>query len=379
MWIRNAKIYTEDCKFIPGDIELSDQMISSVVLKTLSVQITDTDSIDATGLYAIPGLIDIHFHACEGNDFCDGTTEALSSIAHYEAQNGITSICPATMSLTPTKLMTICKAAAAFHSAPDEAALVGINLEGPFLSHEKKGAQNAKYLLAPDVSLVRRLNEVSHGMIKLVSLAPELPGALDFIHELKDEFVISAAHTTADYDTSKKAFQEGMSHVTHLYNAMMPFSHRAPGLIGAAYDSPHCKAELICDGVHVSPTAIRMTFSLFGEDRIILVSDSMMATGLSDGSYTLGGQEVIVKDSLATLTDGTIAGSVTNLFSCMTNAVNIGIPLESAVKCASVNPAKAIGIYEKTGSLAPGKFADLLLLKPDLSLHSVYLRGQKIK
>ena len=160
---------------------------------------------------------------------------------------------------------------------------------------------------------------------------------------------------------------------------MMPFSHRAPGLIGAAYDSPHCKAELICDGVHVSPTAIRMTFSLFGEDRIILVSDSMMATGLSDGSYTLGGQEVIVKDSLATLTDGTIAGSVTNLFSCMTNAVNIGIPLESAVKCASVNPAKAIGIYEKTGSLAPGKFADLLLLKPDLSLHSVYLRGQKIK
>lgn len=391
MFIKNATIFTEDCSFKQGNIEIKDALFKSVCTSsehasesnsTNTVNSNDlpsTDILDASGLYAIPGLCDIHFHACDGKDFCDGTTEALSTIAHYEAMNGITSICPATMSLSPAKLLDICRSAADFTAGTDEASLCGINLEGPFLSYEKRGAQNAKYLIPPDASLVRQLNEASGGIVKLVSLAPELPGADEFIRELKDEFIISAAHTTADYETSKKAFHEGMSHVTHLYNAMMPFSHRAPGLIGAAFDSPDCNVELVCDGIHVMAPAIRMTFSLFGDDRIILISDTMMAAGLTDGAYTLGGQAVNVRGHLATLADGTIAGSVTNLFSCMTTAVNMGIPLASAVKCAAVNPAKAIGIYEKTGSIAPGKSADLLLLNPDLSLHSVFLRGRRIR
>lgn len=374
MLIENVKIFTEDCEFRYGNIEIDGEQFQSVTFD--SKQVEDTDS---EGLYAIPGLCDIHFHACDGKDFCDGTTEALSVMAHYEAINGITSICPASMTLNAARLLDICKNTANFTAGSDEASLVGINLEGPFLSYEKRGAQNPKYLIAPDAALVKELNQASGGLVKLVSIAPEIPGSMEFIQTLKHDFVLSAAHTTADYSIAKRAFDEGMSHVTHLYNAMPPFTHRAPGLIGAAYDTPNCRVELICDGVHIEPAAVRMTFSLFGDDRIILISDSMMATGLEDGIYSLGGQTVNVHGNLATLADGTIAGSVTNLYSCMTSAVNMGIPLESAVKCATMNPAKAIGIYEKAGSITPGKFADLLLLNSDLSLHSVILRGKTIR
>ncbi|MDO5574356.1 MAG: N-acetylglucosamine-6-phosphate deacetylase [bacterium] len=374
MWIEKVRIFSEDCVFRCGNIEIEGERFGSVMFDS-----KDEERLDSEGLYAIPGLCDIHFHACDGMDFCDGTTEALSVMAHYEAFNGITSICPASMTLNAARLLEICKNASKFTAGSDEAALVGINLEGPFLSYEKRGAQNPKYLIAPDAALVRELNQASGGLVKLISLAPELPGSMEFIQALKNDFILSAAHTTADYTIAKKAFDEGMSHVTHLYNAMLPFSHRAPGLIGAAYDTPDCKVELICDGIHVDPAAVRMTFSLFGDDRIVLISDSMMAAGLEDGTYSLGGQTVNVHGNLATLADGTIAGSVTNLYSCMTNAVNMGVPLESAVKCATMNPAKEIGIYEKAGSITPGKFADLLLLNPDLSLHSVFLRGRRIR
>ncbi len=385
MKIANAMIYTEDCQFVQGSISIENEYIHSVDYEPQSSkQMPAYDDhalevINASGLYAIPGLCDIHFHACDGMDFCDGTTEALSVMAHYEALNGITSICPASMTFSAARLLEICKNASEFTAGSDEAALVGINLEGPFLSYEKRGAQNPNYLTAPDAALVRELNQASGGLVKLISLAPELPGSMELIQALKHDFILSAAHTAADYTVAKKAFDEGMSHVTHLYNAMLPFTHRAPGLIGAAYDTPGCSVELICDGVHVHPTAVRMTFSLFGDDRIILISDTMMAAGLTDGSYSLGGQAVNVHGNLATLADGTIAGSVTNLYSCMTHAVNMGIPLESAVKCATMNPAKKIGIYEKAGSITPGKYADLLLLNSDLSLHSVFLRGRKIR
>ncbi len=383
MVIQNAIIYTEDCVFKKGSLLIRDNKFVSVDLCD-SDNLHDvnyayeTDVIDATGLYAIPGLIDLHFHACNGRDFCEGTLDALSDIARYEAGNGITSICPATMSLDTASLNIICKTASEFIPAVNEASLVGINLEGPFLSHEKRGAQNLNYLMLPDVSLVKQLNTASGGMIKLVSLAPELPGAMEFINALKDDFVISAAHTMADFETAKQAFAHGIMHVTHLYNAMQPFSHRAPGLLGAAYDNKKCTVELICDNIHVAPTVVRMTFDLYGNDRIILISDTMMAAGLSDGMYTLGEQTVQVHGNLATLSDGTIAGSVTNLFSCMQNAIKMGISPESVIKCATENPAKLLGIYEKVGSITSGKTADLLLLNPDLSLHSVFLRGKQI-
>jgi N-acetylglucosamine-6-phosphate deacetylase len=253
-------------------------------------------------------------------------------------------------------------------------------MEGPFLSEKKKGAQNGEWLHKPDVEMFRRLQAKSGNLFKLVSIAPEEKGALSFISELKDEVVISLAHTTADYDMALKAMRQGACQVTHLYNAMPPFHHREPGVIGAAFDTPTCRVELIGDGVHIHPSVMRATFEMFGENRIILISDSMMATGMPDGQYTLGGQTVKVTGNTATLvSDSTLAGSVTNLMDCMKNVVkNMDIPLETAVKCAAVNPAKAIGIYEHYGSIKPGMVANIVLLDPELMIKAVILKGKII-
>ena len=370
MIIKNSLVFTEAYSFTKKDIYIEEDRISTS-------SGLDTDIIEAEGLYAIPGLTDIHLHGCVGYDFCDGTSEAVQAIADYESRQGITSIAPATMTLGYEELIKIFKNAASYESKQG-ASLVGINMEGPYLSYEKKGAQNGAYLKHPDLDHFKTMQRLSNGLIKLVAIAPEEEGSMDFIKAVKDEVVVSVAHTTADYDTATKAFQSGASNVTHLYNAMPAFTHRAPGVVGAAMDAEHVKVELICDGVHIAPSVVRATFKMFGDDRIILVSDSMMATGLKEGEYSLGGQKVFVKGNKATLIDGTIAGSTTNLMACMTTAVTMGIPLESAVKCAAVNPAKQIGIYDQYGSITPGKYANIVLLNRDLSINRIILRGKVI-
>jgi N-acetylglucosamine-6-phosphate deacetylase len=338
--------------------------------------------VDATDLYAIPGLTDLHFHGCMGEDFCNGTFKAIQTLAEYEAVNGITTICPATMTLPLEQLEAICKTAVAYNNSnasENGALLVGINLEGPFLSLEKKGAQNAQYLIEATMPSFLRLNTASNGLARLICVAPEIGNNLEFIKKAKDMIHISIAHTTANYDTAIKAFENGATQVTHLFNAMTPFSHRNPGVVGAAADTPTVKVELICDGVHIHPSMIRSAFKLFTDERILLISDSMQATGMPDGEYTLGGQQVFVNDSHATLKDGTIAGSTTNLMGCVQFLVKeIGIPLESAIKCAAVNPAKAIGIYDSYGSLTPGKVANVVLLNKNLEVVQVYLKGVQI-
>ncbi len=253
-------------------------------------------------------------------------------------------------------------------------------MEGPFISLARKGAQNGDYVHRPDADLFRELNAASGGLVKILAIAPEEPGAMECIEELKDEVVLSVAHTTADYETASKAFQNGVHHVTHLYNAMSGLSHRSPGVVGAAADHEAVEAELICDGIHIHPVTVRQTFKMFGDDRIILISDSMEATGMPDGEYALGGQKVIKKGNYATLEDGTLAGSATNLMDCLRTAVlKMGIPLESAVKCAAVNSARSVGIYDSYGSITPGKTANMVLLKEDdLSTVQVILKGKKI-
>ncbi|MEG2119065.1 MAG: N-acetylglucosamine-6-phosphate deacetylase [Pseudoflavonifractor sp.] len=334
-------------------------------------------TIDAAGCYAIPGLTDLHFHGCKGYDFSDGDAEGLAVMAEYELSRGVTQICPAGMTLLEDQLVRICRVAGGHRAAKKGgAALCGVNLEGPFLSMEKKGAQNGDWLQPPSVALLRELEEVSGGLVKLVSIAPEVPGAMDFIRAVSDEVVVSIAHTTADYDTSIAAFSAGAGQVTHLFNAMPPFSHRAPGVVGAAADTPDCRVELICDGIHIHPSVVRATFKLFGADRVILISDTMRAAGMPDGQYTLGGQDVTKRGNRATLADGTLAGSVTDLMDCLRTAVSFGIPLADAVRAAAVNPAKAIGIYSRAGSLEPGKRANLVLLDRDLNVRHVIFRGE---
>lgn len=372
MKISNAKVYTEEGIFKVQDVYTDGGLIAA--------QSGDDIVIDGTGCYLIPGLTDIHFHGCVKHDFCDGTADSIEAMAVYEASQGITTIVPATMTLGKDMLQKIMEAAASY---PNEkgAILCGINMEGPFIAMARKGAQNGDYVHRPDAKMFRELNKASGGMVKLLAIAPEVEGAKECIEELKEEVVLSVAHTTSDYATAAAAFQNGVHHVTHLYNAMSGLSHREPGVVGAAADNENVEVELICDGIHIHPATVRQTFKMFGDDRIILISDSMEATGMPDGEYALGGQKVIKKGNLATLADGkTIAGSVTNLMDCLRTAVlKMNIPLESAVKCAAVNSAKSVGIYEQYGSITPGKTANLVLLKEsDLSTVQVILRGKPL-
>jgi len=384
MIIKGAAVYTPEGVFEEKDIVIHEGLFASELSENDDLKACE-EIYDAGGCYAVPGFTDIHFHGCAGRDFCEGKLEAVADMAAYQARAGVTGIVPATMTMDEESLLAAAAAGVEYRRRQEDgefadgAALCGIYMEGPFVSKEKAGAQNLKYVQLPNQKLYEAMQEKSGGLIKLVAIAPELPGALEFIKQNYQKSAMSVAHTTADYNTTIKALEAGVSHVTHLYNAMPCFSHREPGVIGAAADEG-IEVELICDGVHVHPAAVRTALKLFGEDKIIFVSDSMMATGLADGTYTLGGQQVTVVGNLATLKDGTIAASVTNLADCVRKSVlEMGIPLTTAVKCAAVNPAKSIGIYDKYGSIAPGKVANLVLLdKIDLSLKQVLLRGNPL-
>ncbi len=378
--IINGLVFHEDGSFTPDTVYICGEKIVSqeVYEKECSTASGNEIVTDAAGNYVIPGLTDIHFHGCMGSDCCDGTVEAFQTIARYELSQGITSITPATMTMSEEVLSEICRAAKTYRDTADENAadFCGLYMEGPFINAAKKGAQNEKYITPADTAMLNRLQDLSDNMLRTVAIAPETAGAMDFIRENSSRVNISIAHTAADYDTAKEAIACGASQLTHTYNAMPPFSHRAPGPIGAAADDEHCRAELICDGIHIHPAVVRTTFKMFGDDRIIFISDSMRAAGLADGQYDLGGQNVTVKGNLAVLEDGTIAGSVTNLMDCVRTAVHdMGIPFASAVKCAAVNPAKAVGIYDAYGSLTPGKFANIVILDKNLDIKTVLHHG----
>lgn len=254
-------------------------------------------------------------------------------------------------------------------------------MEGPFISPAKKGAQDERNIISCDAKVCQEFLDASEGLVKFVGIAPETSDeAVSFVKQMKDKVHISLAHTNADYDTAKAAFDAGANHAVHLYNAMPAFTHRAPGVVGAVSDSPHVNAELICDGVHIHPSVVRATFKMMGAERMILISDSMRATGMPDGQYTLGGLDVNVVGNRATLvSDGALAGSATNLMDCVRTAVKVmGIPLETAIACATMNPAKALGEYENYGSITPGKKANVVLLDKELNLKAVVKDGIKI-
>lgn len=374
MIIKDANVFTQDNRFVRGDVIVRDGRF----VHATGEQPADEEVVDARDLMMIPGLVDIHFHGCKGADMCDGTKEALDVIMDYEASVGVTSVCPATMTIPRDELLAVMKNAGAY-SYHGGAHLVGINMEGPFISPSKKGAQAAENIMHCDYEYFCQLQEAAGGLIKLVDIAPEEPGAMEFIDEVKGKVVVSLAHTASDYDTAREAIEHGASHATHLYNAMPPMNHRNPGVIGAVRDSSECHVELICDGVHIHPSVIRATYAMFGAERIILISDSMRATGLEDGEYTLGGQPVKVRGNLATLHDGTIAGSATNLMDCLRFVVReAGIPLETAVMCATANPAREIGIFDEVGSITAGKRADFILLNQNLEIVRVYIDGKEL-
>ena len=365
MIIKGGKVFQEDGSFLEQALYINDHRL----VDKAEYQ-DDEKVIDAEGLLVLPGLVDIHSHGAAGEDFSDGNPEGLKKILQYEKRCGITSYCPTSMTFPKERLRQIF-ATIKGAQTEEEAKVVGINMEGPFLDPAKKGAHVEEWIAAPDAAFVRELNQDVDGLVRLVTLAPNMDGAEEFIKEMHEEVCISLGHTAADYDCASRAMKLGAHHVTHLYNAMQPFGHRAPGLIGAAMDDPECMVELICDGYHIHPSAIRAAFRLFGPERVILISDSMRATGMENGTYELGGQEVTVKDRKAVLKDGTLAGSATNLYGCMCKAIEFGIPLEQAIMAATANPARSIGIFDRVGSIRIGKQADLLLVSENLELKRV--------
>ena len=379
MIIKNAYVYDLEQGFVKRNTVITNGYFSDENRPAAAGE----PVIDAQENYLIPGLVDVHFHGCAGHDFSDGTPEALDAIGTYELRNGITTICPAAMTLSEEMLCGVCANAHAYQrkaAGRQTARLCGIHLEGPFISDEKKGAQNPAYIQNPDPMMFQRLQEAAHGLVRLITIAPETTGAMEFIDALHEQVHISLGHTASDYDTALLAFRHGADHLTHCFNAMPAFAHREPGVIGAAIDAEHVMPELICDGLHVHPSAVRALFSLFGAERMILISDSMRATGMPDGAYTLGGLDVAVKGNRATLADGTIAGSVTNLMDGMRMAVSMGISLEAAVRCATYNPAKSIGVEDLHGRIAPGAYGDCVLLaREDLSVQQVIFGGELVK
>lgn len=387
--IRNVKVFTEEGRFVYGAVVTEGTVIRQILERgaegeSLIASLGD-EVIDGGGCYCIPGMIDIHLHGCRGQDICDGTSEALEVITAWEASVGVTAIAPAVMTLPVDKLESVLENAADFCRVREKekwfhsAELVGINMEGPFISPGRKGAQDARHIVPCDSGLYRRFQQAAGGRIRFVGIAPEESlDAAAFIREVKEQVSVALSHTDADYDTAKAAFDAGADHVVHLYDAMSPFLHREPGVVGAVADSPHVTAEMICDGVHIHAAVVRATLRMLGEDRVIFVSDSMRATGLTDGRYTLGGLEVMVQGKQAVLVQGgALAGSATSLPDCVRTAVyEMGIPLETAVSCATINPAKRLGQWQRRGSLTPGKIADLVLWDESLRLQAVMKSGK---
>lgn len=378
MKIINGLVYGEDNRFHERDLYIKGGLFADETEKNYD----NPKVLDAAGCFVIPGLVDIHFHGALGFDVCDNSMEAFEKVAEYEAASGVTAICPATLTLPVSDLKNVLKLGCEFSKSEHEncADLVGFNMEGPFISHVKKGAQNEDYIIKCDAKIAREFIEASGGLVKIIGLAPEEnTGFEDYISKVKDAVKVSLAHTNADYDTAMKAIDAGASHMVHLYNAMPAFSHRQPGVVGAALDSENITAELICDGIHIHPSVVRNTFRILFPNRIIMVSDSLRCAGMKDGIYRLGGQDVEKKGKFCRLIDGgNIAGSVSNLYDCLITAVKeMQIPLNQAVAACTINPARCIGVDDRYGSLESGKYADIVLLDQNtLSIKQVFKHGR---
>ncbi len=369
MRLKNGTILYDDFIFKNGDLSLSNGKIF--------FDTSDDDKIlDCTGCYIVPGLVDIHAHGALGFDALDGTEESLEKISAYMAENGVTTFLANLMTQSHDVMKKAAKTVKkVYDKGTGGANIGGIYMEGPYFSEKYKGAQNPAHLRFPSCDEFDILNSASGNLVKIISLAPELPGAIDFIKAKNDIVNIAIGHTDSDYQQASEAILAGASVLTHSFNGMRGLHHRNPNAIGAATDGG-IFCECISDGFHLAPSIVRLLYKACGCDKLILISDNIRPAGLKDGISTSGGLKVIIKDGTARLEDGTIAGSTTSLFDCVKKAIAFGISPEHAFKAATQNPSKAAGIDYLIGSITWGKRADLLILNKDWSIKHVIIGGQ---
>ena len=376
MFYKNARIFCGDFTFCEGAFEVVDSKFGAILPDCVP-----EDAIDLGGATVIPGLIDVHSHGNSGADFSDGDYEGLKAMAAYFAKMGVTSFAPASMTL-PYDVLS--KAFANAKKLTEEApaglsVLRGIQMEGPYFSYAKRGAQNPDYLKEPDFEGFKKLYDDCGGLVSIVDIAPELPGAAEFVARAKELCTVSIAHTDSDYDHAKAAVDAGVTHLTHLYNAMPGIHHRNPGVIPACVENENVQAEIICDGYHIHPASVRLAFAMF-KNRMVLVSDSGRCAGQPEGyQFDLGGQMAEIRGGVAKLVGSeTIACSASNLWECLRNVLDWGIPEEEAVRAATYNPACAIGAEKTVGSIETGKVADFLVCNADYTQKRVFLAGQEL-
>lgn len=368
MLLSNLKYVDKNFEIKNGNIEIENEKIKAFPFAN--------GGTDMGGLLALPGFVDIHTHGGDGVDWCDCDEEKLQKLSLYYAKHAVTSVCPTTMTLPESNLSKIFASIEALKGNECGAYIHGINMEGPYISYEKRGAQNPEYIRPADTEEFDRLDKISK--ILLVDLAPETEGALSFSNNVSKKAVCSVAHTSASFDEAKKGFENGFTHATHLFNAMTPFESRKPGVVGAVFDSERVTAELICDGFHLAPATVKLSFKILGAHRVVAISDSLSSAGCKDGEYVLGEQKVIVKNSRAHLEDGTIAGSNTNLFDEFKNLLSFSIPFTDALAACTINPARVIGKDSICGTLETGKNADMIFVDESMNLKHVMIRGKMV-
>lgn len=370
----NGKIILADGILEGSALLISDRI--DAIIPTADLP-KDIETIDAKGGYIAPGLIDLHIHGYLGCDVCDGDETSMRTISRGLLANGVTGYLPTTMTVDMSVIrrsLEVCRSLMQESKSWDGSAILGVHAEGPFISESKKGAQDAKYILKPDADFVREYADV----IKIITLAPETDTE-DFaaIRKISENagVVVSMGHTSADFDTAMASTKAGVKHATHLFNAMTPLAHRAPGVVGAALCSD-VSCELIVDTFHVNAALYDMIYKIKGR-KLCFITDCLPAGGLPYGEYTLGGAKIVYRDIVCRLEDGTVAGSVLHLNRGVWNAfTNSDIPLHECVNCASLNPATTLGIADKKGSIEVGKDADIIITDENFEIVKTIIAGE---
>ena len=372
----------KNCNIIYLDkIEKGSVLVENAKIKEINPSnVNDTEVIDAEGLYLSPGFIDVHIHGAGGCDTMDGTVDSINTIAKTIVQHGTTSFTPTTMTVASEDIRKSMEVIKKLKEEGTEGAnVLGAHLEGPFISPKAIGAQNPNFLLAPSVENYNKIVGDYSDAVVSITMAPEVEGAKELIKYLSDNGVtVSMGHTKATYDEAIEGIKCGACHSTHLYNAMTPFTHREPGVVGATFDTD-ITTETISDGIHISYPALRTAYKQKGTDKVLLVSDAMEACGMPDGQYSLGGQDVVVKNGAARLLDGTLAGSVLTLDKAVKNIYNnSNYPLNEVVRMATYNGAKHCHVEDHKGLIKEGYDADLILFNEDIEIQKVFVKGKEV-